>query len=365
MNIAANAVHSNILTVPAEAQRPGGDGFAFVRVVAQTSPGLYKISLGGRLMEARSNLSLEPGAFLRVQVRVVTGENAPKSQLQLVPEFTKPSALQQVLRFTEDSFQSGDIPQRLAQNLAALGLPVDGISGRLFSMGQQLGLRFDGRRMQRAYRIASNFPGRESQAAEVALMLLEKGMEADSAMVARVLSMMLGDREFFQDERGHESASSVPAADFTCDGFGSLGRLVEELYGCSMEALGGTSGLLTMLNHMATSSLHWLVVPFSLPLGVAADGSGLLGHIRVLFDLDSKKLLKIGVVAQSPSSHYSFMVYYGKDSMETVEYAPGGAGWQQALKALFPGVTVACRPMEALGLFCDPSQELASCSLEV
>ena len=156
-----------MLTVPAGAQGLGGDGFAFMRVVAQTSPGSYKISLGGRLLEARSNLILEPGTFLRVEIRTMAG------QVQLVPEFTRPQALPQLLRFTEGSFQAGDIPQRLAQNLAALGLPVDGVSGRLFSMMQQLGLRFDGKRMQRAYRIASHFPGRESQAAEVALMLLE------------------------------------------------------------------------------------------------------------------------------------------------------------------------------------------------
>lgn len=339
-------------------------------------------------MEARSNLSLEPGAFLRVQVRVVTGENAPKSQLQLVPEFTKPSALQQVLRFTEDSFQSGEIPQRLAQNLVALGLPVDGVSGRLFSMMQQLGLRFDGRRMQRAYRIASHFPGQESQAAEVALMLLERGVEADSAMVASLLSIMLGDGGGFrqhqqepawEDKASQEDTSGLVSGGLA-EGFGGLQRLVEELYGCPVAALGDSSlqdsslqgsclktpslegGLLTMMNHIATGSLHWLVVPFSLPL--EASGNELLGNIRVLLDLDSKKLLKICVTAQSPSSRYAFIVYYGKNVVEAVEYAPGGEGWQRALEVLFPGVPVVCRSVEGMGLFCEPSQELASCNLE-
>ena len=379
MNIAARAVHSNILTVPAGAQGLGGDGFAFMRVVEQTSPGSYKISLGGRLLEARSNLVFEPGTFLRVEIRTLAG------QVQLVPEFTKPQALPQLFRFTEGSFQAGDIPQRLAQNLAALGLPVDGVSGRLFSMMQQLGLRFDGRRMRRAYRIASQFPGRESQAAEVALMLLEKGVEADSVMVASLLSMMLGDGGGFrhhQQEHPWEDTtfqekvvSGGPAEDF-----GGLQRLVEELYGCSVASLGGASlqvsslqgsslktqsvkeGLLTMVNHIATGTLHWLVVPFSLPL--EAKGNELLGNIRVLLNLDSKKLLKICITAQSPSSQYAFIVYYGKNLVKAVEYAPGGEGWQRALEVLFPGVPVVCRPVEGMGLFCDPSHELASCNLE-
>lgn len=378
MNIAARAVHSNMLTVPAGAQGLGGDGFAFMRVVAQTSPGSYKISLGGRILEARSNLVLEPGTFLRVEIRTMAG------QVQLVPEFTKPQALPQLLRFTEGSFQAGDIPQRLAQNLAALGLPVDGVSGRLFSMMQQLGLRFDGRRMQRAYRIASQFPGRESQAAEVALLLLEKGMEADSAMVASLLSLLLGDgggfRHHQQERAWQDKASQEDTAGLVsggpAEGFGGLQRLVEELYGCSVAFLGDSSlhgsslkipslkgGLLTMMNHIATGLLHWLVVPFSLPL--EASGNELLGNIRVLLNLDSKKLLKICVTAQSPSSQYAFMVYYGKNVVDAVEYAPGGEGWQRVLEALFPGVPVVCRSVEGMGLFCDPSQELACCNLEV
>lgn len=383
MNIAARAVHSNMLTVPAGAQGLGGDGFAFMRVVAQTSPGSYKISLGGRLLEARSNLILEPGTFLRVEIRTMAG------QVQLVPEFTRPQALPQLLRFTEGSFQAGDIPQRLAQNLAALGLPVDGVSGRLFSMMQQLGLRFDGKRMQRAYRIASHFPGRESQAAEVALMLLERGVEADSAMVASLLSMMLGDgggfRQQQQEDAWEDKASQEDTAGLVSGGpvedFGGLQWLVEELYGCPVAFLGDSSpkdtslhdsslkipslkgGLLTMMNHIATGILHWLVVPFSLPL--EASGNELLGTIRVLLNLDSKKLLKICVTAQSPSSQYAFIVYYGKDLVEAVEYAPGGEGWQQAVEMLFPGVPVVCRSVEEMGLFCDPSQELVCCNLEV
>lgn len=384
MNIATRAIHSNTLTVPAGSQGLGGDGFAFMRVVAQTSPGSYKISLGGRLLEARSNLVLEPGTFLRVEVRTMAG------QLQLVPEAgQREMPLQQLLRFTEGSFQAGDIPQRLAQNLAALGLPVDGVSGRLFSMMQQLGLRFDGRRMQRAYRIASQFPGRESQAAEVALMLLERGVEADSAMVASLLSMMLGDgggfRQRQQERAWEDSASQEDTSGLVSGGlagdFGGLQRLVQELYGCSVASLGDSSlqdaslqgpslktpslegGLLTMMNHIATGILHWLVVPFSLPL--EASGSELLGNIRVLLNLDSKKLLKICVTAQSPSSQYAFIVYYGKNVVDAVEYSPGGEGWQQALEVLFPGVPVVCRSVEGMGLFCDPSQELASCNLEV
>lgn len=358
MNTATNAVHSRILTVPAGAQSLGRGGFAFMRVVEQASPGLYRISLGGRLMEARSNLPLEPGSFLRVQLRAVAG------QLQLVPESVRTAPLPQMARFTEGSFQSGDIPQRLAQSLASLGLPVDGVSGRLFSLMQQLGLRLDSQRMRRAYRIASHFPGRESQAAEVALMLLEKGMEADSVMVASLLSMMLGDGGCF-GEGGEREAASSPVVARAANDFGGLETLVEGLYGRSVASLGGRGGLLTMLNHVASSTRHWLVVPFSMSVGAGRETAGLLGAIRLLFDLDFKKMLRICVSAQSATAQYAFMVHYGGRSVVAVEYAGGGPGWQRALEGLFPGVPVEGRPLEGLGLFCEPLQELASCNLEV
>ncbi len=329
-----------------------------MRVVEQTSPGLYRISLGGRLLEARSELSLEPGSFLRVQLRAVAG------QLQLVPEAARPSAMGRLVRFTEGSFRSGDVPQPLAQVLASLGLPVDGVSGRLFSLLQQLGLRLDSLRMRRAYRIASHFPGRESQAAEVALMLLEKGVEADSTMVAALLSLMLGDGSYFGGGGEREAASGSVAARAAND-FGGLETLVEGLYGRSVSSLGSGGGLLTMLNHVAASNRHWLVVPFSMSVGADRAEAGLLGAIRLLFDLDFKKMLRICVSAQSATAQYAFLVHYGGRSVVAVEYAGGGPGWQRALEELFPGVPVEGRPLEGLGLFCEPSQELASCNLEV
>ncbi len=328
-----------------------------MRVVEQTSPGIYRISLGGRLLEARSELSLEPGSFLRVQLRAVAG------QLQLVPEAARTQAMERLVRFTEGSFRSGDIPRQLAQVLASLGLPVDGVSGRLFSLMQQLGLRLDGQRMRRAYRIAASFPGRESQAAEVALMLLEKGVEADGAMVASLLSLMLGDGSYFGGGGEREAASGLVAAR-TANGFGGLDTLVEGLYGRSVASLGRGGGLLTVLNHVAAGRRHWLVVPFAMDSG-RERGTGLLGNIRLLFDLDFRKLQKICISARSASSEYAFMVYYGKGVVAAVEYAGGGPGWQRGLEGLFPGVPVVCRPMEGFGLFCDPSEELASCNLEV
>lgn len=373
MNTAAQSIHSKILTVPAGASHPGRSGFAFMKVVEQTGAGTYKISLGGAVLEARSTMQLEPGSFLRVQLKSVAG------QLQLVPEAAQPSgSSQHLFRFTEASFQSGTVPQQLAQIFASLGLPVDGISGRLFSMMQQLGLQFDGERLKRAYRLAKQFPGRESQAVEVALLLLEKGIEADSALVASVLSMMLGDENCFRSQNRGDGEGRRQEGDGS---YGGLETLVEGLYGRSIASLGEHPGLMTLMNHIATGSLHWLVVPFSMDLGNTLQASSdsipestaeptdsksktMVGTIRVLLNLDLKELVKIMVTGQSAASHYAFTVYYGKDGVERITFAPDSRRWKAELEGLFPGVSVSGGQMADMGLFCEPAQEFAGCNVE-
>lgn len=331
-----------------------------MRVVEKLDSGLYKISLGGKLMEARSNLQLEPGFFLRVQLKAMAG------QIQLIPETTSNPVLQDVFRFTEVSFQNGNVPQQLTHILAALGLPVDGISGRLFSMIQQLGFQFDGGKLKKAYRIASQFPGRESQAAEVALLLLEKGIDVDGSDVAAILSFLLGDNNFFHQElnqdRDHHSFLSSQK-----DGkdFGGLEQLVEGLYGRSIASFYSCSqGLLTLFNHLATNTNHWLVVPFSMEMDVS-EKSQIVGNIRILFNLSIKKIEKICVTAQSSSSDYDFVLYYGERGVKTLEYAEGLATWQSSLEKIFPGVVVRGQSRDKMGLFCNPTAELATCNLEV
>lgn len=371
----------------------------FVKVMDQQAPGIYKLAIGNNFFLAKSHTPLEKGTVLRVKIQ--DGGN----QILLIPE--RSTETKEFVKLSENSFSKDKLPLHIQDFLQKVGLPADEISGRLFSLLQQLHLRPDEKKLSKAYKLASKFAGREKEAAETALFLLDKGIEATEEHIMFFLHILSGSgfsREPLTDE---DKASS----DGGWEGRkSSLERTLEKLFGCAVDALGlvrvmgeqtklhATSkpwqqhsdfvekqiderkipvynyGLLTLSNHIRNGTYHWIVIPYVLPVSFEfssahpSEDLEVNGSIRILVNTESKKTEKIIVWGESSQRKYSFSVYYKNGRLESLSYflSPETQSdkAETLLKDLFPGVKVYREEVTEDGVFCNPSQKIVSCSLE-
>ena len=371
----------------------------FVKVMEQQAPGIYKVAIGNNFFLAKSQTTLEKGTVLQVKIQ------GKGKQILLIPE--RSTETKEFVKLTENSFSKDRLPLHIQDFLQKVGLPADEISGRLFSLLQQLHVRPDEKKLSKAYKLASKFTGREKEAAETALFLLDKGIEPPEEHIMSFLRILLGSgfsREPLTDE-------DEGASDTVWEGRkSSLERTLEKLFGYSVDNLGlaavvgeqtkphSTSepwqqnsgfvekqvdeskisvhnfGLLTLSNHIRNGTYHWIVIPYILP--VSSEVSAVLnskdlevnGSIRILVNTESKKTEKIIVWGESSQRKYSFSVYYKNGRLESLSYSLSPKTQsdkaETLLKELFPGVRVYRGESTEDGIFCDPNHKIMSCSLE-
>ena len=371
----------------------------FVKVMEQQAPGIYKVAIGNNFFLAKSQTTLEKGTVLQVKIQ------GKGKQILLIPE--RSTETKEFVKLTENSFSKDRLPLHIQDFLQKVGLPADEISGRLFSLLQQLHVRPDEKKLSKAYKLASKFTGREKEAAETALFLLDKGIEPTEEHIMSFLRILLGSgfsREPLTDE-------DEGASDTVWEGRkSSLERTLEKLFGCSVDNLGLAAdmgeqtkphltskpwqqnsgfvekqvdeskisvqnfGLLTLSNHIRNGTYHWIVIPYVLP--VSSEVSAVLnskdlevnGSIRILVNTESKKTEKIIVWGESSQRKYSFSVYYKNGRLESLSYSLSPKTQsdkaETLLKELFPGVRVYREESTEDGIFCDPNQKIMSCSLE-
>ena len=107
----------------------------FVKVVEQQAPGIYKVAIGNNFFLAKSQTTLEKGTVLRVKIQ------GKGNQILLIPE--RSTETKEFVKLTENSFSKDRLPLHIQDFLQKVGLPADEISGRLFSLLQQLHVRPD------------------------------------------------------------------------------------------------------------------------------------------------------------------------------------------------------------------------------
>ncbi|HZK19927.1 MAG TPA: hypothetical protein VFC68_04290, partial [Treponemataceae bacterium] len=147
--------------------KPGDS--VFVRVLSSLGGQKYSVSFAGNRFSVTSHTNLTPGESFRAQVQFQSGT------LLLVPEFSQ---------------NATSMGQTISiQNyLATLGLSNDMFSEQLIQLFVGMGIKFNNKRAQRIRTLSAHFPGREKEAAEIALILFEKGIEPDIDTVMQLLA---------------------------------------------------------------------------------------------------------------------------------------------------------------------------------
>jgi hypothetical protein len=180
--------HTTASVQPSKVLRGGSS--VFVRVISENGGGRYTVSFAGNRVDVQSQKKLVAG-----QTFTATVQMGADGKILLVPSNDVAS-----------SESPAVLPgEALSSFLAAQGLATDASMVKIMQFLQQTGVKTDVTLMQKAQKIASRFPGNEKRAAEVAILLLEKGIEPDEALVKKLL--LLFDDISGGGERGTDSGN--------------------------------------------------------------------------------------------------------------------------------------------------------------
>ena len=287
--------------------------FVFARVLKNLGGGNYLISFAGGRFAARSAQSLVQGQTFRAQIslaggsvalKIVSGQNAQGGD-NLVKTF---SALSPEAR----------------EFLAALGLPADSVSAKILQSMMQQGAKLDPRLMQKVRRLSQKFKGRESEAAEAALALEEKGVDSESLALDQIMGALDGDESQKgqdgqnaqgqegggQDQNGSQGQKDGQASDYG-QILGEVKRFFSFAENFPQEKIDG----LAVFNHLRgkgeAGQKGWVFFPFEYT--IAGDGQKGAeegkGALRLYLDYEKRSLEKMVINFKSICANFYFVVY--------------------------------------------------------
>ena len=139
-----------------------------VRILKDSGNGKYVASFAGGRYAISSKEKLVPGSSFMARVSITDGKlNLSKIQNTVQNQLSDKSVVQ----------SSNVMTPQVAELLASLGLPQDNISKMLLQTIVGFGAKINLDKINKARNTALKFPGKEEEASEAAMILIEKGIE--------------------------------------------------------------------------------------------------------------------------------------------------------------------------------------------
>ncbi len=278
----------------------------FVRVLAKGQGGEYLVSFAGNKFNVYSQKELQTGNAFRALVTIKDGKVflSPQSQ-----------GNQSVQKFSATNSES---ISNLTGLLQDLGLKSDGISLRLVQYFHSSGLSFNMKLANKARAIGLHFPGKEADAAEIALFLEHRGISADVDSVMELLGVLYGEdrngsnsssdnsKEQSDSEETSVDQDNEKVEENMDDAEGEGENHVTSLYANPKHVAQQPEGLLTFVNHNRQNPLHWIILPFE----YGEDERKIIGSVRILLNYTKKSSEKLVISAFFCGKNYKFVVKY-------------------------------------------------------
>lgn len=336
-----------------------------VRILKQTSSNTYIASFGGKRFPIKSDIPLSAGSKFWAKV-FVSG-----SRLNLVmtdDKIQNKGSLKDALQNKSPVQSFSTITPEIAEMFASLGLPSDSVSKILMQSVLSLGIKFNIEKINKARAVAQNFPGKEDEAAEAALILLDKGIEPTFENVQDVMT------GFFLEK--NVSGNS----DLKSENFDVL-EIEKELKNYFYGLINSKSGLdtvqpelpcgfLTVFNHIfskknfdgteksAENLVHWIVLPFDFQFERGKKFCKGDGVFRVFFDILKKNVKKCVINFNIVGIIWTFVVSYSGERLKSIKFAhfPDAkldemSYFEKKLSELFPAVSVEMERSENISGF--------------
>lgn len=150
-----------------------------MRVLAEKGGGRYEGVVSGVRVSFSSARPLAPGSSFVATVQV------NGSTIVLVPKDAGEIGIFNL----DPGIKSADSNQ-LAALLQELGLSADGLSLSLLQISKQMEMKFDGAVLQKMRALAAKFGVKSKAAAEVAMLLAQKGILADEDALSQLIDLL-------------------------------------------------------------------------------------------------------------------------------------------------------------------------------
>ncbi len=254
-----------------------------VKVLKSLGSENYLVSFGGSKLSVKSRIPLSEGSVFKATVET-SGEKI----------LLKPS-------FLEEVDQSG-----LKDFLFSLGFSSDPSIIKIVQLMIQSGVKIDKGIIQKAKASSLSFPGEEAKAAEIATLLLEKGIEPTEENIRYFL--LLTENNFTQDNL-NEKQEQKETED-------NENKLLDFLFYSFPKR---KEGLLSLINHLKAkeeSGKHFILIPYTWEI----EKKEAKGLIRILIDLNLKTTEKICITFTLGEKKRFFSLYLAENLIKEIRF---------------------------------------------
>ncbi len=338
--------NSNVSSVQTTSPSLHNGSIVKARVIEQTGPQSFAVSIAGQKVNVTSALPLVKGAVFDARI-IVQNNQVMLKVLQQKEEGG--------LTFLNTKLFESKNPE-LENLLNKFGLPVIPESLKLLQFALNMGIKPLPDKLGRAFKNGLEKNKFSQEKAQTALLLDEKGItvtqEAVEAVTQSFGGHSGGQSSSKQDEKKKETESeSIRTEDSRAESISS--EDVKEFIKSADEAsLVNKTGLLTLFNSVmskVTEKPHWLILPFEW------DYDNYSGVIRVLFSENKKEVQKIILNCHNESKSIIFVLYLKGEKLESVKAAFKGVfegsssdKIQKKLESYFEGTQVSTVDFEEL-----------------
>lgn len=256
--------------------------FVSVRILKNLSPGFYTVSFAGGRFTLKSPISFTDGQVFRARLHIQNGN------VVLEPVKLTENLKNQPLILTSFNGESA----AATSLLTSLGLVPDEINKKLISLMMQNGSKLDPQLLVKARRLLSKHGGK-LRAAELSLILEEKGIESDSTALEELMNLL---EEESSDGKG-EQQLMLSEPDAGGGAFQGIAGEVKTYITSIFEGMAGQKvGALTLFNQLYEKSSikgqekSWVIVPFDFSTS-AFEGKGSFSLLLNTLKKTTEKLL--------------------------------------------------------------------------
>lgn len=318
-----------------------GGSSVFVRVIKNNGNGNYTVSFAGTRFNVKSMKPLSAGQTFNAKIQ--EGQNG---KILIVPSEKLNVESIQILDQSQVLLSDGGPGAELSSYLIAQGLVPNSATVNIMKFLQQSGFKTDVNLMKKAQIAASKFKGNEKRAAEVAILLLEDGIEPTEENIQKILSKgylysseeneaaggKSGSENQSKNQNGNQSKNqnnqsnkndensksegqfqyeSSKNHDENKENISLLNSIYENINECNKK-----SGMLTLINQLSSDDHHWVILPYEWNCNERTAN----GVIRVLINLKNKNVKKILINCKTSLKNYYFVIYLTCSKVKEVRF---------------------------------------------
>lgn len=299
-------------------------GQVSVKILSDSGNNKYEAMISGVKVQVSANSGLEAGAVFKA---VVASKNG---SIQLTP-LIKAEILKVETLIVEETMENLFSPvenSQLAGLLSSLGMANDKLSLSIFQQMKQLGMKLSPELMKKIYKDSLKFKGKEKKAAELMVLLKQKGIDYSEEDILALLS-----DSFTENEKKRNEDKSLGT------GLISYKNLVSAFIQnvISTDYSNQKVGVLTIMNHLGwkgdrSGNGSWIFLPFEIMDYSSEEIKG-NGNIKLLLD-QSKRMKKILLDCKYENREYLFCVEKNGDRSKILFNVEHGDGSQKNIEEL-------------------------------